>query len=137
MIQANKDRREASNHMMNDQVILPTKNLPAALHPSKLAPKWLGPLKITNFIPCSQNVTLDLAELRDLQYDNNSFYTSLSKPYIPNNDEKFPTRKLDKPGPVEADRWQVEQVLPFRVKPGTRQPQYEVKCRSYEEKDKS
>ena len=61
-------------------------------------------------------MTLDLSELPDLQYITNSFYTSLIKPYVPNNDEKFPTRKLDKPGPLAGDRWEVEQVLQFRFK---------------------
>ena len=53
---------------------------------------------------------------------------------MPNNDEKFPTRNLHKPGPVEDDRWQVEQVLKFRFKPVTKQPQYEVKWKGYEHK---
>ena len=137
IIQANKHRREAHNYKINDQVILSTENLPAAFHQSKLAPKWIGPFKITNFIPWSQNVTLDLSELPDLQYITNSFHTSLIKSYMPNNDEKFPTRKLDKPGAVEDHRWEVEQVLQFRFKPGTRQPQYEVKWQGYEYKDNS
>ena len=56
---------------------------------------------------------------------------------MPNNAEKLPTRKLDKPGPVEGDRWEVEQGLQFRFEPGTRQPQYEVKWKGYEHKDNS
>ena len=84
-----------------------------------------------------EHTTLDLSELPDLQYFTNSFHTSLIKPYIPNNDIMFPTRKLNKPGTVEGDRWEVEQVLLFRFKPGTRQLQYEVKCQGYEHKDNS
>ena len=117
--------------------MLSTKNIPAAFHQFKFAHKWIGPFKITNFIPCSQNVTLDLSELPDLQYNTNSFHTSLIKPYISNNDKKFPTRTLDKPGQVEGDRWEVEQVLQFRFKPGTRQPPYEFKWKGYEHKDNS
>ena len=135
--EANKHRREAPNYQINNQVILSTKNLPAAFYQSKLAPKWIGPFKITNFIPCSQNVTLDLSELPDLQYITNSFHTSLIKPYILNNDKKSSTSKLDKPGSVEANRWEVEHVLQFRFKPRTRQPQYEVKCKGYDNKDNS
>ena len=52
-----------------------------------------------------------------------------------NNDEKFPTRKLYKPGPVEGDRWEVEHVLQFRFKSGTRQAQYAVKWKGYPHKD--
>ena len=103
-MQANKYRRVAPNYKINDQVIHSTKNLPAAFHQSKLAPKWIGPVKITNFIPWSQNVTLDLSELPDLQYITNSFHTSLIKPCMHNNAEPFPTRELDKPVPVEGDR---------------------------------
>ena len=56
---------------------------------------------------------------------------------MPNNDEKFTNRKLDKPGPVEGDRWEVEKVLQFRFKPGTRQPQYEVQWNGYEQHENS
>ena len=93
--------------------------------------------KITNFIPCSQNITLDLSALPDLQYITNSFHTSLIKPYILNIDEKFPTRKQYKLGSVEGHRWEVEQVLQLRFKPGTRQPQYKVQWKGYEYKDNS
>ena len=127
----------APNYNINDQVILSTENLPAAFHQSNLVPKWIEPFKITNFIPCSQNVTLDLSELPHLQYITNSFHTPLIKSYIPTNDQKFATRKLDKPGPVEGYRWEVDQVLQFRFKPGTRQPQYDVEWKGYEHKDNS
>ena len=137
IIQANTHRRVAPDYKINDQVILCTKNLPAAFHQSKLAPKWIGPFKITNFIPWSQNVSLDPSELPYLQYITNSFHTSLIKLYIPNNDVKFTSRNLHKPGPVEGDRWEVEQVLQFTFKPGTRQPQYFVKWKGYEHKDNS
>ena len=56
---------------------------------------------------------------------------------MPNNDDKVPTSKLDKPDPVEGDRWEVEQVLQFRFKPGTSKPQYEVKWKGYENEDNS
>ena len=36
---------------------------------------------------------------------------------------------------MEGDRCEVEEVLQFRFKPGTRQPQYEVKWTGYEHKD--
>ena len=136
-IQANKARREAPNYKINDQVILSTKNLPAAFHQSKLAPKWIGPCKIIDLIPCRQNVKLDLSELPDLLYITNAFHTSLIKPYIANDDEKFTNRKLDKPATVEGDRWEVEKVLQFRFQPATRRPQYEVKWKGYEHKDNS
>ena len=100
IIPANEHRRKAPIYQINDQVILSTKHLPAAFHQSKLAPKWIAPFKITNFIPWSQNVTLDLSELPDLQYMTNSCHTSRIKTYIPNNDAKFPIRKLDKSGSV-------------------------------------
>ena len=75
IIEVNKHRREALNYRINDQVILSTKNLPAAFHQSKPASKWIGPFKITNLIPWSQNVTLDPSELADLQYITNFFHT--------------------------------------------------------------
>ena len=56
---------------------------------------------------------------------------------MPNNDEKVPTSNVDKPDPVEGDRWEVEQGLQFRFKPGTSKPQYEVKWKGYEKKGNS
>ena len=60
IIHANKNRREAKNYKINDQLIHSTNKLPVAFHQSKLASEWIGPFKITNFIPCSQNVILHL-----------------------------------------------------------------------------
>ena len=104
IMQANKHRGEAHNYRINDQVILSTKNLPVALHQFKLVAKWIAHFKITNVIPCSHNVTLDISELPDLPCITNSFHTSHIELYIPNRDVEIPTRKLHKPGPVEGDR---------------------------------
>ena len=43
ILQANKHRREAPNYMINDEVIISSKDLPAAFHQSKLARKWIRP----------------------------------------------------------------------------------------------
>ena len=86
MIQANKYRREARNYKINDQVILRTKNLPAACDQFKLARKWIGPFKVIDFIRRSQNVKLHQSELPDLQCITNCLHISLIKPYISNND---------------------------------------------------
>jgi len=41
------------------------------------------------------------------------------KPYLKNNDNKFPLRGLSKPGPVEDDRYEVEKVLEYLTAPRT------------------
>ena len=53
-------------------------------------------------MPYSQNITLDLSELPDLQYITNSFSISLIKPYIPHNDEKFATRNGTNPAQLQV-----------------------------------
>ena len=130
-MQANKHSREAFNYKLTDEVILPTKNLPAAFHQSKLAPKWMGPFTIIDFIMWSQNVKLDLSVLPDLHYITNALHTSLIKPSIANDDVKFTNSKLNKSGPVAVAPWEIVRVLEFRFKRATRQPQYEVKWKGY------
>ena len=60
IVQPNKNRRVARNYKIKDQVILSTKNLPAAFHQSTLAPRWIGAFKIIDFTLWWQNVKLDL-----------------------------------------------------------------------------
>src|SRR5205807_10145918 len=61
----------------------------------------------------------------------NTFYVNNLKPYTPNNDKEFPGLKLEKPSPVEDDRWEVKKVLEFRLAPRTGERQYKVRWLGY------
>ena len=112
--------------------MLSTKNLPAdKFKLSKHSPKWTGPFKVLEYNPQNQNVTLDFSDFPDLSNISIKFHTSLLKPFTPNNDIHFPERKLNRPGPVEEDRWEVEKVLEFRSQPKTGKPQYKVQCKGW------
>ncbi|KAF8445133.1 hypothetical protein BGX38DRAFT_1271470 [Terfezia claveryi] len=106
--------------------MLSTKNLPARYHSSKLSPKWIGPFTITKYSPWSQNAKLNFTDFPDLNNINNSFHTSLLKPFFPNPIQLFPSRTLEQPGPVKEDRYEVERVLEFRSQPRTGKLQYKL-----------
>ena len=63
------------------------------------------------------NYSLEL--LKELSKVHLIFYIKLLKPYIPNDDSKFPSRKNTKPGPLPEfqteDRYEIEKVLKFKV----------------------
>ena len=89
--------------------MLSTKNLPAdKFKVCKVSPKWTGTFKVLKYKHQNHNVTLDFSDLTELSNISNKFYTSLLKPFTPNDDIHFQQRKLNRPGTVEDDRWEVE-----------------------------
>ena len=129
---ANKDRRPAKYHEKGDEPMLSTKNPPADnFKLYKLSPKCTGPFKVLKYNPQNQNVTLDFSEFADLSNISNKFHTSLLKPFTPNDNIHFTERKLNTPGPVEEDRWEVEKVLEFRRQPKTDKQQYKVQWKGW------
>src|SRR5205807_8197460 len=125
--QANKRRQPSHSYKAGDQVLLSAENLPTQYRASKLSSKWIGPFPITQYLPWRQTAILDLTEEPELSNISNSFNTSLIKPLTPNLDDKFPSRAITKPGPVKEDRYEVEELLEYRIQPGTDIPQYLVK----------
>ena len=107
--------------------MLSTKNRPAdKFKLSKLSPKWTGRFKVLEYNPENQNVTLDFSDFPHLSNISNKFHTSLLKPFTHNDDIHVPERKLNRHGPVEEDRWEVERVLEFRSQPKTGKPHDKV-----------
>ena len=112
-IQSSKRRRPAPEFSIGDQVLLSIKNLPLATSYRKIGPEWLGPLTITATYPQTDNYTLRLPN--DLTGIDPTFHVELIKPYIPNDDKRFPSRNNTKPGPQpefeHEDRYEIEKIL--------------------------
>ena len=110
----NKHRRPAKYHEIEDDHMLATKNLGAdKFKLYKLSPKCTGPFNILEYNLRNQNVTLDFSDFPELSNISNKFHTRLLKPFTHNDDIHIPVRKLNRPGAVEEDRWEVEKVLEF------------------------
>ena len=72
---------------------LSTKNLNLPKGRSKkLVPRFIGPYKIATVHGNSSNVTLELPEDLKKRRIHPTFHTSLVKPYIANDDDRFPKR---------------------------------------------
>ena len=97
----------------------------------KLKPKWLGPFTVTAANYQRRNYSLDLSTELGLNLIYNTFHVNKLKSYTPNNDKEFPGRKLEKPGPVEDDRWEVKNVLEFILASRTEERQYKVRWLGY------
>jgi transposase InsO family protein len=134
--QANKKRRPAPTYKVGQQVLLSMENIKAKTSiRSKLQAKWSGPYTVTEYWPDTDNVRLKLPH--DWQI-HNVFHTSLIKPYHSNNDEKFPSRKHQRPPPVptadiQEDNYEVESVKDNKVIRGTNY--YLVKWLGWPESD--
>ena len=124
---ANKERMEEPWHNIGELVLLSSQNINIPNIAPKLKPWWLGPFPGTSTEYQSKNYGLDLTSKRELSLIYNTLHISKLKPYLENNDNRFPLKGLYKPGLVEEDRCEVEKVLGYHTAPGTRQPQYKLK----------
>ena len=108
-IQSNKRRRPAPEFKVGDMVLLSTKTLPLATAYRKTAAQFIGPLTITKAFYATDNYTVTLPDELNI---HDTFHVEHLKPYIRNDDKRFPTRKNTKPGPLpefeEEDRYEVE-----------------------------
>ena len=59
----------------------------------KLAPKYIGPFKVTNVFPESSNYELELSEELITQRVHPRFHVSLLRPFEPNDDMVFLNRE--------------------------------------------
>ena len=127
--QTNKRRRPAPVYNIGDKVMLSTRNLPLLTSHAKTAPLWIGPLKVINRRLETDNYTLQLPS--EYKRIHPTFHVNLLKPYIKNNNAKFPSRRLMKPGPVphihNEERYEVEKILARRTTPRTGNIEYKVK----------
>lgn len=67
---------------------------------TKFMPRFDGPYQITDVHNEASTVTLDMPNAPNLFP---TFHISNIKPWHANDDEKFPSRTLEEPGPVEVN----------------------------------
>jgi hypothetical protein len=115
---ANRLRREDPPYKVGDLVYLSTKNLNLPKgRVRKLVPRYIGPYKITAVQTNSSNVTLDIPEDLKKRRIHSTFHTSLIRPHVPNDNERFPKRDTQ----VEYDfgndddaEWYVDEIISHR-----------------------
>jgi len=132
---ANKRRIKEPQLNIGQLVLLSSENINIPNTAPKLKPRWLGRFPVTSTDYQRKNYGLDLRSKPELSLIYNTFHISKVKPYLENNDNKFPLRGLSKPGLVEDDRYEVEKVLEYRTAPRTGQPQYKVRWLGYSHND--
>ena len=129
----NRYRRPAPIYHIGDQVLLSTKNLPLATAYPKTAPEYAGPFTIIASYPHTENYTLDLPD--EYSRLHPTFHVENLKKYIPNDDNKFPSRKSEEPGPLpefkDEELYEVDKILLSRTKPRTGTIEYKVKWKGY------
>ena len=100
-----------------DLVYLSTRNLSLLKgRAKKLVPRFVGPYKVLS-VKDGINIKLDLPEELRKRRINPVFHVDLIKPYIANDDERFPRREsltaYDFGQPDEAE-WHVDEILAHR-----------------------
>ena len=131
-IQTNHGRRPPPMYRVGDKVLLSTKNLPLATAYKKTAPQWARPFQITKAYPATDNYTLQLP--KEYKRVHSTFHVRLLKWYIENDNIKFPSRKLTRPGPLpefkDEEKHTVERLLARKIdKKG--KVKYKVKWKGY------
>ena len=112
--------------------MLSTNNLPAdKFKLSNLSSKCTVRFIMLQYNSRNQNVNVDFSDFPELSNISTKFHTSLLKPFTRNDEIYLPESELNRPGPVEEDRWEVEKVLEFRSQPKTGKPQYKVQYKGW------
>ena len=89
--QANKHHSEEKPFEVGDLAYLSTANLNLPKHRAqKLAPKYIGPFRVTKAFPDSSNYGLELSEELVARRIRPRFHVLLLRPFEPNNDTLFP-----------------------------------------------
>ena len=93
-VQANKHRRTGRRYNAGDKVYLSTKNInfPKG-RASKLCPKYLGPYEILKADHETSTYKLKLPPDLSKRHIHDTFHEGLLKPFIPNDEERFPKRE--------------------------------------------
>ena len=97
----NNYRSQTISYKVGDLVMLSTLNrrrdYSGEHRVAKFMPHFDGPYLVTNSFPEASTVTLDIPHAPNLFP---TFHTSHVKPFMPNDDSKFPLRTLERPGPI-------------------------------------
>jgi RNase H-like domain found in reverse transcriptase/Integrase zinc binding domain len=103
---ANPKRSENPPYKIGDKVMLSTLNRRRDYKSrgqnrvAKFMPRYDGPYQITDLHHDASTVTLDMPNAPNLFP---TFHISNLKPWLPNDDIKFPSRTLEEPGPINVD----------------------------------
>lgn len=97
---------------------------------AKFMPRFDGPYAVVSANPESSNYTLDLPEHTNVYP---TFHASELKRHVPNDAELYPSRELQRPGPIVTqagtEEWEIERILDRRTR--GRGHQYLVRWRGY------
>ena len=117
---ANQGRRGESDKGDNlfavgKEVYLSTKNLKLPKkRAKKLPPKFMGPYKIVNANTVTSTYELELPEELQARGIFPKFYSSLLRPFVPNDEQLFPNRdpkKFYDFGMPDNTEWVVEEII--------------------------
>jgi hypothetical protein len=107
-------------YKVGDKVMLDSRNVRRRLKKegksAKFYPRYLGPFRILEANRDTSNYKLDLpAEYRSI---HPNFHARLLKPFVENDDERFPLREPPRPPPLvpEDNQYEVEKILDHRTK---------------------
>ena len=116
-------------------VLLATKKLPLATAYRKTVPEYIVPMPITAAYPVTDNYTIDLPKELNIHL---TFHISLLKPYIPNDNNRFPSHTITKSGPLvefEDERYELERIIKEKANPRTGQVLYYIKWKGWGHQD--
>src|ERR1700676_5529391 len=116
--QANRHRSEERPFEAGDLAYLSTANLNLPKRRVwKLAPKYIGPFRVTKAFPNSSNYELELSEELVARHIHPRFHVSLLRPFEPNDDTLFPGRESKQFydfGMPDDDEWLVDEIMGHR-----------------------
>jgi hypothetical protein len=118
---ANHHRRDGQDFKEGDLVLLSTENINMPKGCArKLCPKFIGPYKVLKADPKSSTYKLELLPDLRTRRIHDTFHEKLLKPYVLNNDNKFPKRETRVPYDIGDDpewEWVVESIEDHKWSP--------------------
>src|ERR1700683_5519111 len=115
---ANRHRAEEKLFQIGDMAYLSTVNLNLPKRRArKLAPKYIGPFKVTNVFPERSNYELELSEELVARRIYPKFHILLLRPFEPNDDVVFPSQESKHFydfGMPDDDKWLVDEIVSHR-----------------------
>jgi len=113
--QANKHCSEEKPFEVGDLAYLSTANLNLPKrHACKLAPKYIGPFRVTKAFPDSSNYELELLEELVARRIHPHFHVSLLRPFEPKDNTLFPGRESKRFydfGMPDDDEWLIVEIM--------------------------
>lgn len=131
----NKKHQPAPRFEVGQKVLLSTKNINTKdTVQNKFSPLFIGPYKI---VEAYHNIDDYKLELPKHLKAYPVFHVSLLRPYHPNDNKRFPSRKHDRPPPLpifedeESDVYNVSAIVDSRYSKKTRKHTYRVRWEGY------